>query len=153
MCCWHFSVSSNTISSTYKGRLSSEVISVVARRTESKWCRILTLVIIFLSNNWDILTAMLPLSKLVSIVLLIFLVTALTSARFLLFLILWIAGSNRLCKGGRSLLLFFVWLDVWSDEAIESFWKATLMSFSLLLSHVLSEWCIWHYSLKGYGKY
>ena len=56
--CWRCWVSSDTISFTYEGRLSSEVISVVARRKESKCCGVFTLVIIFLSNNWDILTAM-----------------------------------------------------------------------------------------------
>ena len=62
--CWHCWVSSNTISSTCEGRLSSEVISVVERQKESKFYGVLTLVIIFLSNNWDILTAMQPSSKL-----------------------------------------------------------------------------------------
>ena len=49
--CWHCSVSFNKISFACKGRLSSEVISVVERRKESKCCGVLILVIIFLSNN------------------------------------------------------------------------------------------------------
>ena len=69
--CW---TSSSIISSTWKGRLFSEVISVVEGREESKCCGVLILVIIFLSNNWDILTAMQPPSKLVPLVLLIFFV-------------------------------------------------------------------------------
>ena len=76
--CWHCWVSSNIISSTCEGRLSSEEISVVERQKESKCCGVLTLVIIFLSNNWDILTAMQPSSKLVPLVLLISLVIVLT---------------------------------------------------------------------------
>ena len=76
--CWHCWVSSNIISSTCKGRLSSEEISVMERWKESKCCGALTLVIIFLSNNWDILTAMQPSSKLVPLVLLISLVIVLT---------------------------------------------------------------------------
>ena len=108
---------------------------------------------LILSNNWDILTAMQPSSKLVPLVLLFFLVIALTSARFLLFLIFRIADNIWLCTGGEYALLFLVWLDVWSDEIIESFSKATLISFSLLLSYAMFKWCIWYCSSKGYGKY
>ena len=146
--CWHCWVSPNIVSSTCESRLSSEEISVVERRKESKCCGVLTSVIIFLSNNWDILTAMQPSSKLVPLVLLIFLITALTSARFLLFLIFYIADNIWLCKGGGCSLSFFVWLDVWSDEVIKSFSKATLISFPLLPSHGMFEWCIWNYSSK-----
>ena len=72
--CWHCSVSSKMQS---VGRLSSEVISVVEKQKgcggETSKCRgVLTLVIVFLSNNWDILTAMQSSSKLVPLVLLIF---------------------------------------------------------------------------------
>ena len=108
--CWRCSVSSSTISFDWKGRLFSEVISVVERQKESKFYGVLTLVIIFLSNNWEILTAVQPSSKLVPLVLLIFFVIALISAWFLLFLILCIGGNIRLCKRGGFSLLYFVWL-------------------------------------------
>ena len=129
---WHRSVSSNSISSACKGILSLEVNSVVERRKECKCCGVYTLVIIFLTNNWDILTPMQPSSKHMSLVLLVLLVIALVSARFLLFLILRIADNIWLYKGGEFSVLFFVWLDVWFDEVIESFSKATLIYFSAL---------------------
>ena len=91
--CRYYWVSPNIISSTSKGRLSSEVTSVVEKQKESKCCGVLKLEIIFLSNDWDMLTAMQPSSKLVPLVLLTFLVIALTSARSLLFLIFYIADN------------------------------------------------------------
>ena len=50
--CWRCRESSNVISSTCESRFSSEGISVVERRKESKFCWVLTLVIIFLCNSW-----------------------------------------------------------------------------------------------------
>ena len=105
--CWRCRESSNVISSTCESRFSSEGISVVERQKESKFFWVLILVIIFLSNSWDTLTAMQPSSKLLPLVLLIFLEVALTSAQFLLFLIFCIADSISLCtEGGYSLSCF-----------------------------------------------
>ena len=79
-----------------------------------------------------------------------FFVVVLTSAQFLLFLIFRIADNIWLCRGGEFSPSLFVWLDVWSDEVKESFSEATLVSFSLLPSHAMFDWCIWYYSSKGY---
>ena len=126
------------ISSTCESRLSSEVISVVERPKESKRCWVLTLVIIFLSNNWDTLTAKQPSSKLVPLVFLMFLVIALTSTRLLLFLIFCIADNIWLCTGGGYSLSLFVltWCVIWWGNRNCHVWVMYL---------VLSS--------KGYGKY
>ena len=97
----HCSVWSYSISFTCKRRLSLEVISVVKRQKESKCCKVLTLVKIFLYNNRNMLTSIWPSSKINVTGFICIFKMALTSVWFLIFQILCISDNIWLCKGVR----------------------------------------------------
>ena len=134
MFCWHCSVSSNAISSKCKDRLSSEVMYVVQRPKWSKCCGVLTLLIIFLSINWDIL----PQCSLHQNLCLQFcwyflqLLSCESTICAWLFSTLCMADNTWPWKGARFSPSFFIWFDAWFNKVIENFPKATRISFTQL---------------------